>query len=109
MNQDPRLQETKVVAKHLFISGKVQGVAYRYHLSQMANELGVEGWCQNLSDGRVEAMVRGDITQVQALIEWAGKGSPRAEVEKVEYFEVLENLEAIQEHNLGLMKGFEIL
>jgi hypothetical protein len=43
------------------------------------------------------------------MIEWAKIGSPRAEVDKVEYFGVLENLEAIQEHNLGIIKGFQIL
>jgi acylphosphatase len=105
----PAMTEPKIIAKHLFISGKVQGVAYRYHMSQKANALEVEGWCQNLPDGRVEAMIRGEEAQVSAMIEWAKTGSPRADVDKVEYFGVLENLEAIQEHNLGIIKGFQIL
>ena len=71
------------VRAHLFISGMVQGVLFRYHTQKMAHALGVKGWVKNLPDGRVEAILEGEEEAVKKLIEWAHKGPPYARVEKV--------------------------
>jgi acylphosphatase len=69
----------------VWISGKVQGVGYRYATQRMAQKLGVTGWVQNLPDGRVEAMFAGSRAQVEAMIQWCYEGSREAQVEKVEF------------------------
>jgi acylphosphatase len=44
---------------HVLISGRVQGVGYRYFAERCANELGLTGWIRNLHDGRVEVVAEG--------------------------------------------------
>lgn len=39
---------------HIFFTGKVQGVGFRFAVENIARELSVTGWVMNLSDGRVE-------------------------------------------------------
>ena len=64
--------------KHLIISGRVQGVSFRYHTSRVAHELGITGWVRNRRDGSVEAMVSGSPEAVGKMIEWARHGPRRA-------------------------------
>jgi acylphosphatase len=71
------------LAKHIYISGIVQGVYYRAALKHKAEELGVEGWCRNMEDGRVEAQVQGNAEAVEALISWAYDGPPAARVQDI--------------------------
>jgi acylphosphatase len=67
------------MTKHLRISGRVQGVGFRFHMERRARELGVTGWVRNRRDGTVEAMVQGAPEAVEAMIAAAGEG-PRAAV-----------------------------
>ena len=46
-----------MVAKHIFYSGRVQGVGFRYATKQLAAGFEVSGWVKNLPDGRVEMLV----------------------------------------------------
>lgn len=66
--------------RHLRITGRVQGVGYRYHMAQEARSLGAAGWVRNRSDGSVEALVHGPQVAVEALITWAHHGPPLARV-----------------------------
>src|SRR2546423_11074297 len=51
--------ENQRMAKHLVISGRVQGVGFRYSISEEAERLGVTGWVRNRPDRAVEAGVAG--------------------------------------------------
>ncbi|WP_256686940.1 acylphosphatase [Halococcus qingdaonensis] len=69
---------------HVFVSGRVQGVAFRANTRNTAREIGVDGWVQNLDDGRVEAVFEGEEESVERMVEWCHDGSPAAEVESVD-------------------------
>ena len=72
------------MAKHLLISGRVQGVNFREAMRWEAARLGVTGWVRNRRDGSVEAVVDGAPSAVQAMIEWAQRGPPSARVTDVQ-------------------------
>ena len=70
--------------RHLIITGRVQGVAYRASMAREAQRIGVTGWVRNRSDGSVEAVVSDTAEQVAAIMNWARCGPPAAQVEHVE-------------------------
>jgi acylphosphatase len=65
----------------LQITGRVQGVGFRYALQAEAARLGVAGWVRNRRDGSVEALAQGEARAVQALLDWARRGPPGARVD----------------------------
>ncbi|HET9405482.1 MAG TPA: acylphosphatase [Burkholderiales bacterium] len=86
------------VTRHLIITGRVQGVGYRFYMQRKARELGVAGWVRNRLDGSVEATVQGDMSAVEAMIAWARRGPPSAVVAEVQV-----------EVGTGEFSGFETL
>jgi acylphosphatase len=68
-----------LVTKHLVISGRVQGVGFRFHMEKIARALGATGWVRNRADGSVEATVQGSPQAVDAMIDAARRG-PRSAV-----------------------------
>ena len=56
------------VRKHIFFSGRVQGVGFRYSAVYLARPLGLTGWVRNLWDGRVEMEVQGDEAAIGELL-----------------------------------------
>jgi acylphosphatase len=62
------------------VSGRVQGVWFRAHTQEKAQELGVQGYVRNLSDGTVEIVAQGESAQVSALLDWARTGPPMSVV-----------------------------
>ena len=57
-----------MVRKHIFFSGWVQGVGFRYRALYAARAMGLTGWVQNLWDGRVEMEVQGDEETITEMI-----------------------------------------
>ena len=74
---------TKVVERrvHVYVTGIVQGVWYRANTQRTAEELGLQGWVQNLPDGRVEFVAEGTESEIEALLRWARRGPPDARVD----------------------------
>ncbi len=56
------------IQAHVYFSGIVQGVGFRYTTERFASNLGLVGWAKNLSDGRVEMMAQGSQNKVEELI-----------------------------------------
>ena len=71
------------MAKHLIISGRVQGIGFRYAMCDEAARLGVNGWVRNRRDGSVEAAVDGPAHALEAIIAWARRGPLGARVSAV--------------------------
>jgi acylphosphatase len=67
----------------LRITGRVQGVGFRYALQAEAQRLGIAGWVRNRADGSVEALARGAPQALDALAAWARRGPPAARVAEV--------------------------
>ena len=69
--------------KHIVITGKVQGVGFRYWLYKEARQRNIDGWVRNKISGEVEALLIGNDEEVNSIIKLCKKGSPSSEVAKV--------------------------
>ena len=81
-----------MVCRRLLISGRVQGVGFRYHAHEEAKRLKLRGFVRNLEDGRVEIVATGDIKSLEELISWSRKGPPTAKVKEVYVSEMTEGI-----------------
>ncbi len=69
---------------HLLIRGRVQGVFFRDSMRREAQRLRISGWVRTCSDGSVEAVIQGDLADVDAMVRWAHRGPERAQVTQVD-------------------------
>lgn len=65
---------------HLVVSGRVQGVAFRFSTVREASRLGLTGWVTNLGSGEVEVLAKGAEARLKALEAWCRQGPPHAVV-----------------------------
>ena len=84
---------------HVYVSGQVQGVNFRFYTRQEALRLGLAGWVRNLMDGRVEVMIQGEEEAVNEMIAWCRRGPPSARVE---------NVQVLWETPKGTLSGFGV-
>lgn len=75
------------IIRYLSITGRVQGVGFRFYMQREAHRLGVTGWVRNRRDGSVEAMIQGSAEAVESLIAWARRGPDSAVVSAVKIAE----------------------
>lgn len=66
------------------VSGRVQGVGYRFFVQRHARDLGLRGYAENLSDGKVEVVAEGDEQSLERLLHWLRRGPPHSRVEGVD-------------------------
>ena len=74
-------QDTLTV--NMKITGKVQGVGFRYFVLRQAQELGVNGWVRNLPNGDVEALAQGEKAGLERFIAKVKEGPSFSRVEDV--------------------------
>ena len=72
------------VARRFLISGRVQGVGFRFFAERMAAHEGIHGWVQNLPDGRVEASAEGEAEAVDRFEGRLRQGPPGARVDHID-------------------------
>lgn len=87
------------IARRFVISGRVQGVGFRWFAQNCAEREGVHGWVTNLLDGRVEAFIEGDADSVTRVERALRSGPPGARVDRVT---------VIDEEASGSLKSFSI-
>ena len=87
------------IARRFVISGRVQGVGFRWFTKDVAVREGVTGYVRNLPDGRVEALVEGDAESVTRVERLLHHGPPGARVQSVN---------AITEEPSGAYRDFAI-
>ena len=86
--------------KHIVITGKVQGVGFRYWLYKAALRNNINGWVKNKISGEVEALLIGNDTEINNLIMLCKKGPLYSKVTKIE-------VQNYPKEHLG--KSFEII
>jgi len=72
-----------IIAKRFLVSGRVQGVGFRYFVQDHAAVEGVHGYVQNLADGRVEALIEGDEESVLRVERAVRRGPAGARIDNV--------------------------
>lgn len=83
------------VARHVRVSGRVQGVWFRAWTKEQATALAIGGWVRNCDDGSVEAHLEGEAAAVDQLVEKMRRGPPGARVDDLQSREV--TLEGLSE------------
>ena len=66
-----------MIARRVRVSGRVQGVGFRFFAERVARDAGVRGWVRNLPDGTVESVVEGDESAVARYLDRLREG-PRS-------------------------------
>lgn len=67
-------------AHRIVVTGRVQGVGFRYHTTVQARALQIAGWVQNQGDGTVEVVAKGPDPAIDALLRFLTVGPPGAHV-----------------------------
>ncbi len=83
----------------LRISGRVQGVGFRWHACEEARRLGLSGSVRNRADGSVLLVAEGPRDRLESLAAWAARGPARARVDACE---------AVWEAATGLAGEFQV-
>ncbi|GEB78168.1 acylphosphatase [Sporolactobacillus inulinus] len=91
-------ENEKVISVRILVTGRVQGVGFRYFIKQTAAQHSVNGWVRNRDDGRVEIAAEGTRQQVDAFIQKVRRGTFFARVKAMD----------IQMHQPQNYIGFEI-
>ena len=85
-------------ARRAVVSGRVQGVGFRFFAERAAKKAGVVGWVRNLPDGRVETVVEGSDDAVDRYLGELRKGPLGSRVTDV----------AVEDRQPGNFESFEI-
>jgi len=79
------------IARRYVLSGRVQGVGFRYFTQDAARREGLHGYVLNRDDGSVEAVAEGDVTSLERFERALRRGPSRSRVEHVMIDEIKRN------------------
>lgn len=77
-----------MIARRASVTGRVQGVGFRYFAERAARELGVTGWVRNRPDGTVESVAEGEDEAVARYLDRLRQGPRGGEVEQLTVEEI---------------------
>jgi acylphosphatase len=89
-----------LTAKHIIITGRVQGVFFRKNAKQKATEFKINGWVKNTPGDKVEILAQGNEENLNKFIAWCKQGPQKA---------IVENLEVVKKQADNNLKEFSIL
>lgn len=78
------MERLSVVAVRVLVSGRVQGVGFRWHVREAGRRESLAGWVRNLPDGRVELLARGEAGAVERFLASVRAGPAGSVVQGVE-------------------------
>ena len=78
------MEPLNVVAARILVSGRVQGVGFRWHVREAGRRESLAGWVRNLPDGRVELVARGEANAMERFLGSVRAGPAGSTVEGVE-------------------------
>ncbi len=71
------------ITSEITVTGKVQGVGYRYFVAKRANQIGLKGFVKNLPDGDVVLQAQGSKSDIETLIDFLKIGPKLSRVDSV--------------------------
>jgi acylphosphatase len=77
------IENTSKARLHATVAGRVQGVSFRYFVSEQAQRLGLSGWVRNRYNGDVEVLAEGNRHDLERLLSALHQGPPMAQVSDV--------------------------
>lgn len=87
-----------MTARRAVVTGRVQGVGYRFFAERIARELGIAGWVRNLPDGSVEALLEGEEDALARFLERLRRGPLASRVDSL----------VVEERPVQGLESFEI-
>jgi len=72
-----------MVQYEITVTGRVQGVGYRYFVQKRANEFDIKGWVKNTSDGGVLVMAQGEEKDAETFMDYLRTGPALARVKQL--------------------------
>lgn len=79
------MAENDLTRVEVTVSGRVQGVSFRYYTLRRAQMLGIEGWVKNMPNGKVKVLIEGHKQKVQQMLDWLKEGPSMANVTNLDY------------------------
>ena len=76
--------------KHIVVSGRVQGVGFRYHASLLAQGCHLTGWVRNLSSGEVELELQGKEEEIGQFLSMIEKKSMFIRIDELQVSDCME-------------------
>jgi acylphosphatase len=79
------MEDVRNARLHAMVTGRVQGVSFRYFVIDQAADLDLKGWVRNRWDGSVEVTAEGSRQKLDQLLQALRQGPPLARVEDVDF------------------------